>query len=285
MILNVKVERVAYPKEGMDGEWYILVTDQGTVKGKLSWRPLPEERLALNGKWDVYRGIKEFKFTEGWHDLPIGARNELRYACELTKGIGPALQDAIWEAKGEAWREVQAGEVRRLDGEVYNNFRMTIETLTREKEKADAVAWLMSKACTRNMGERAFETWKEKTISVVNGNPYRLAELPNYSFKDVDGGVRQAFGIGETDYRRVRAAVVYFMRQLTNGGGTSVAWWILEAKITQATGLVAEITSAVVTAMFEEGALIPFHDSHTMALREHYDNELTVWRFATGRAA
>jgi len=285
MILKVKIERIAYPKEGQESEWYILVTDQGTVKGKLSFRPIPGEQLALNGSWDVYRGAKEFKFSEGWHDLPIGARNELRYACELTKGIGPALQDAIWEAKGEAWRDVQAGEIKRLDGETYNNFRMTIETLMREKEKADAVAWLMGMGCTRNMGERAFETWTEKTVSIVNGNPYRLAELPNYSFKDVDGGVRVAFGIGESDNRRIRAAIVYFMRQLTNGGGTAVAWWILEAKIVQATALACELISAVVVEMFDEGALVPFHDSHMMALREHYDHELAVWRFATGRAA
>ena len=51
-----KVERILYPKadafaEGL--QFYILRTDLGVVKGKISHVPKQGERLNLEGQWQV----------------------------------------------------------------------------------------------------------------------------------------------------------------------------------------------------------------------------------------
>ena len=63
MELKAKVDKVFYPREGQDGDWYIIGTDGGTIKGNMSWRPEPKEMLALTGDYAVYQGRREFKFT------------------------------------------------------------------------------------------------------------------------------------------------------------------------------------------------------------------------------
>ena len=103
MQLKAKVERVLFPREGVAGDFYIIATDAGCCKGTMRWRPEPGEKLAMTGAWGEYKGSQEFRFKEVWHDIPQDSRSLLHYACELTKGCGPATEEAIWDALGDRW--------------------------------------------------------------------------------------------------------------------------------------------------------------------------------------
>ena len=101
-----KVERVMYPKPEayVDGPcFYILRTDVGVCKGKLGRVPAVGERFNLDGKWEVskWNGSMEFVFFHASAYLPTDERSLLKYACEMTCGLGPSMEERIWEAKGE----------------------------------------------------------------------------------------------------------------------------------------------------------------------------------------
>lgn len=283
MMLKAKVERVRYPREGVESDWYIIEVDTGSgtvnAKGKMRWRPEPGEKLAMTGEFGEYKGQQEFKFKEVWHDIPQDSRALLHYACELTKGCGPATEEAIWDTLGESWPRISADEVPKMKGAVLNAFRETITRLELEKEKTDACAWLISMGATRNMAESAWSKWNEKTVGMVTADCYKLAGLPNYSFKDVDLEIRKRFGIEDLDARRIRAAVVYFMAQLADGP-TAVPWWALKEKVIGATGLPLANVNAVVAQMFRDGDLHPFCDTQHIALRADFDNEQMIWEYA-----
>ena len=135
-----KVVKIVYPKgsevpQGM--QFYIINTDIGTIKGKLSWMPLPEERLSLFGAWKTHPSYgRFFEFVTGRHDIPDDERAMLKYACELTKGIGEITEGDIWNAKGESWRELSIEDnVPRITPRVLTAFKETIEHLGLQQEK------------------------------------------------------------------------------------------------------------------------------------------------------
>lgn len=279
--LKAKVERVLFPREGQDGTWYILKTDAAVCKGTISWRPTVGEQIAMAGTWKEYKGEQEFQFKEIWHDLPNDSRAMLHYACELTKGIGPKTEEDIWEALGENWTQINYDQVPKMKGALLNDFRETIAKLEMEKEKTDACTWLISFGATRRMAEAAWKEWDQKTIGAVKADCYRLAELPNYSFKDVDEKIRQRFGIEDADTRRVCAAINYYMKQLADGP-TAVPWWALREKVLGAIALPPTLVNQCVAEMFRDGSLHPFPATQHIALRADYQNEKCIWDYANG---
>lgn len=285
---NVVVERVLYPKPSLHGEagaaWYILSTDIGTAKGMMGWRPSDGERLRLEGRWDVYRGQKEFKFTVALPDVPVDPRDALRYTCERTIGMGPKIEEELWEQFGEDWPNVAEGDLPRLRGGLYARFREMLGTLAREAEKSNAIAWLMGRGSTPAMASAAWDKWEADTIGVVQGDCYRLAELPHYGFSHVDRAIRGHFGIGDRDERRLRACILHGMRVLTERGDTAVTWDELRDRVNH--DLCGDYTDLVVEHVREMfgGALAAFPDAGRVALGVDYMHEHAIWQMAADAA-
>lgn len=285
-----KVGKIVYPKgsEVPQGiQFYIINTDIGTIKGKLSWTPLPEERLSLFGAWKTHPSYgRFFEFVTGRHDIPDDERAMLKYACELTKGIGEITEGDIWNAKGESWRELSIEDkVPRITPRVLTAFKETIEHLGLQQEKLDVISYLISKGATTRMAESAWEKWADSTITKVQTNCYVLAELKNFSFRDVDERISQHFGIGEEDPRRIVAAVDYFMKQLSQSS-TLVTWRELKAKVEGAIRVTPKLLSDTVRGMFNDERLQSFPEVQSLAIRSIFDDEKLIFNFVnTGRGA
>jgi len=283
--LDIEVERVLYPPETTDGaRWFILAAldaqrNSITCKGDMPWRPRPQERLRLTGSYTVYQGKRQFKFSEAMLNLPTDARGMLHYVCSLAKGVGAAMEDAIWQARGADWPDIEEGEIPRLAGKVYHSLMQAIELAESDRRKSLTIAELMRAGCTVNMATAAFELWGGNALGVVKDDPYRLAELPHYGFADVDGDIRIHYGITDDDPRRIRAAVVYVLRQLTGSGSTVVHWEQLHSACIAKLGGFGTLIVEQVRAMFAEGTLRGFERSRNVSLASDYKNELTIWEF------
>ena len=189
--LKVKVERILYPREGADGDWYIIKTDKGIIKGNMSCRTEPGEMLAIEGTYGTYQGKSEFKFTSARADIPIDARDQLRYVCEITPGFGVAMELKIWEAWGETWAEdVEPGIVKGLKGRKFELLTNSIDNLKLKREESEAVAWLMSVGCSVNMAQAAWTKWEKEAVGIVKSDCDLLAERPQYGFTDVANEIR-----------------------------------------------------------------------------------------------
>lgn len=286
--LDVVVNRVCFPREGATGDsrWHILATDKGTAKGEMSWRPSEGERLTLSGCWSVYLGSREFKFTIALPNIPVDQRDALHYAAERTLGIGPALEQAIWDARGGHWQEIGPGEVKRLDGELYLRFRETIDALCRESEKSTAIAWLIGRGATVALACAAWDAWGLQTMGVVQADPYRLDELPGYGFGFVDKGIRRVFEIGDADPRRIRAAIRYAMGQFADDGHTAVSWESLRDRANEVLGGIwSQSLADHVRAMFDDGTLRPWTASRRVSLGRDAEAAEDIWRLASTKAA
>ena len=283
--LSVTVSRVLYPPATTQAtlpHWFILLTNHGKCTGTMSWRPQDGEALTLAGEYSAYKGERQFKFSVARLDIPTNPRDQLAYVCARTSGLGPTAESLIWSHAGDQWQEIQSGDVARLSGKVYANFKLQIESLSSKCEESKVVAALIGKHCTMNLACKAWATWEDETLGVVGSDPYRLAELEGYGFRDIDTDIRRAYGIEDSDVRRIKAAVVYSLRRLTARGDTVALW---EELYRQAIGLLggyeAEITECT-RAMFEDGTLKAFKGMGGVALAGDFRAENDIWSFVCG---
>jgi len=284
--LSVTVSRVAYPPATAEPEsWYILVTDHGACKGRMLWRPQPQEQLILSGEWTTYQGEREFSFNVARIDIPADSWSQLHYVCVRTPGLGNAAESQIWEAAGEDWAEIEEGAIARLRGKVYEEFRLQVESLRSKSEQARVVAALMGQGATEKMAEAAWLMWGDDTIGVIHADCYRLSDLPGYGFRDVDMKIRQHYEIADNDPRRVCAAVVYTLRRLTNSGNTVVAWELLYSGATALLGGFEQLISDCTGELFSEGTLKAFAESGGVSLAADWIAENAIWDWVNERTA
>jgi len=279
--IKVKVDRVYHPPEGQEGDWFAFATDKGSVSGKMSWRPEPKEILLLEGKPGVYQGRPTFKFTSARAYVPIDPRDQLRYVCEVTTGFGVAMEDRIWETWGEDWQEKLKPEiVKGLKGQKFDAFLHSLEDFKTKREKAEAVAWMMGKGATVTLAQAAWKKWEKEVIGVVKSDCYRLADLPDFGFSNVDKVIRHNFGISDTDDRRIKAAVIYGLKQLTESGSTLINWFALKDRVFEIVGgMHLALINNCVRIMFEEGTLVPFPETQDIALHRDHENAAIIWEF------
>lgn len=284
--ITAKVEKILFPRPDALVEavsaFYILRCDVGTVKGKLSHIPKTDECLSLEGKWEVssFNGQPEFIFFHASVYVPQDERSMLKYACEMTKGFGPAMEDAIWDACGENWRDVKlADKVKGLTVPKLCAFHETIDFITVNAERAKAVSWLCSIGCTVKMAESAYDRWKLKTVELVKADCYILANLPNYGFADVDTHIRCHFGIDRNDERRIKSCLHYYISQLSQQN-TVVEWNELFAKASKAIDADPAVISDCCRSLFDCGKLIAFPKTMRIASTRDYIAESIVWKFA-----
>ena len=153
--------------------------------------------------------------------VPTDSRGLLEYAISQTKGLGSAAQEEIWETYREGWTKAVPLKLKKsLSESVQWAWKDTIERLELQQAQSQAIGFLMGHKCTLAWSQVAWKEWGEKTVSIVTKNPYMLAELPRYGFLMVEVGVRQSFGIEDLDPRRIEAAIIYALTDLTSSGST-----------------------------------------------------------------
>lgn len=286
--LTAKVERVIYPtRENDDGKmsFRIIKTDKGSCKGNIGWRPTMYERITFTASnprdgWHVGKFGPEFCFTYAQNDIPIDEKAMLTYACELTRGMGETRCDAIWEAKGKDWRKVTADDVK-ISENILREFRRTINSLEMQDTKAKAIAYLLSLNCTMHMAEVAWEMYGAQTISKVQSNCYVLAELPHYSFAQVDQTVSHKFGIGRDDPRRIEACINYYMSKLGEESSL-VSWSELYNSVSKAIDATPESITFQVKVMFSDGRLHAFPQQRALASDLLYRAEHDIAEYILG---
>lgn len=281
--LNVIVDRVLYQDPKEPHEWHVLLTDMGKCVGGMKWRPEPKERLTLTGTWKAYRGERNFNFAAAVPNVPVNPKDLLRYAVERTTGIGPSMEAAIWEAYGEHWQDIEPGTIKGMTQARHDALRETIRTLNTEREKSQAIGWLMGQGASDRMAMAAWDEWEMDMIGLVHNNCYRLADLPHFAFSHVDKDIRRNFGIEDDDPRRIRSAIIYALRSLTSGGSTVIDWIMLRDECGRLLGARhAQMVSDLTSDMFQEGALVGFTGSRSIALKPDYDNEILILEWANG---
>ena len=200
----------------------------------------------------------------------------MEYAVSITKGLGKAAEDAIWARYGEKWQEAERLDLKGIREESQFFWGETLKRIKSQQGQSQAIAFLLTHGVTLNWALAAWKAWEEKTMSIVQTNPFKLADLPRYGFIMVDGGVRQAFGVADDDPRRVKAAILYSLESLTESGSTVAAFSRFEQELAKNCPDAMPTASEAIKDLSEEGR-IKWPELGLIALAPDERNELSIY--------
>lgn len=287
MLLTVTVERMLCARPN----WYFfkaaLADGRSLIcKGNMSWEPRIMETISLEGEFVVYKGERQFQFVKAKITLPLDERDRLHYVCERTFGIGRSTEDAVWSLKGNDWKDLEYGEIKKITPLIFEEFKKNIALLLNDTEKAETLTWLENIGCTAAMAGAAWEKWGTDTAGKVTSNCYCLAELPGFSFKTVDENIRRTFEIADDDPRRIMAAVIYIYLQICSDGSTAAdAWEHLEGVKKLLGELGEKKIIAVVKDMIDCGKIVLWSEKNTISADFHCGKEKIILNYVTSAIA
>ncbi|MEV4163475.1 SF1B family DNA helicase RecD2 [Nonomuraea dietziae] len=226
-VLEAVLERITYANEESGYTIARVATERSgaellTVVGPLLGAQVGES-LRLTGRWTSHpRYGRQFEVWSYATVLPATVQGIRRYlGSGLIKGIGPKMAERIVDHFGTDTLDVIETSPERL---------VEVPGLGPKRTKLIAVAWeeqkiikevmifLQGVGVSTSIAVRIFKQYGEASISVVRGQPYKLAdEVWGIGFKTADT-IAQAVGIPHDSPERVKAGLRYTLSQAADDG-------------------------------------------------------------------
>jgi len=205
-----------HQRRGQDREGLITVT--GNLP-ELS----PGEYLQLSGKWVTHpkHGL-QFETQICEQSLPatlVGIRRYL--GSGLIKGIGTRLAERIVDHFGTETLDVienQPELLRQVPDIGPKRARMIAGAWEQQRQVKEIMLFLHSYGVSTNLAVKIYKQYGDQALSIVQGDPYRLArDIYGVGFMTADR-IAKALGLPEDHPSRLEAGVIYTLNQGTSDG-------------------------------------------------------------------
>lgn len=242
------------------------------------------EELELEGEYKLNnRYGQQFCATNIKIKPPTSAQAIEKYlASGLISGVGAATSRNIVNMFGEntlAVIDANPLELEKVRG-ISKRKALEIGAAYKDiKKMQDAVIFLQNYDISISLSVKIYETYKLKTIEVMQSNPYKLIEdIDGVGFKTADR-IAEKLGIEPTSSFRIRAGIVYVLSQLAERQGSTVV--MLADLISGACGvlgygedMLGEV-EAVVTDLILQGVLkkVNYQDGEAICTLKNYNME------------
>lgn len=182
------------------------------------------EAAEFTGKWVVNNQYgKQFKAEVV---VPISPQNKqgiIRYIADSVFGIGDVTATRIYNHFGDDTLEILDNDPERIhevSGLKTNLAENLIAAWKSSRTVRQIMIHLQSYGITTKMAKRIYDTYGSDTLTIVQHNPYQLADdVDLIGFKKADQ-IARGIGIAADDPARLRAGLVYALSQLSNDGHT-----------------------------------------------------------------
>ena len=183
------------------------------------------EYISVEGEFTdhtVYgRQLKVTGFTSA---VPKSGESMLKYlGSGAIKGIGKALAERIVRRFGDATFDIIENEPERLaevKGISENKARDIYEQFNEKREAREIMMYLSGFGIGTNLAVKIYKQYGKRTRSVLEENPYRLAEdISGVGFKTADEIARLTGCDLNSDFRG-RAALIFMMNTGCSSGHT-----------------------------------------------------------------
>jgi exodeoxyribonuclease V alpha subunit len=193
-----------------------------TAVGNLT-APIPGERVHLEGRWTNHpRFGLQFTVEKYQSYAPATVEGIERYlGSGLIPGIGEELAHRIVDAFGEQTLEVLDRRPQRLK-EVEGIGRKRIASIKaawrQQREIRKVMIFLQSHGAGPALAARIYKHYGDRSVAVVQDNPYRLAlDMFGVGFLTADR-IAQAVGITADSPYRAQAGVLHTLEQCSGEG-------------------------------------------------------------------
>ena len=224
--LRCVIERITYRKES---NGYSVIKTR--VKGYSDLIAVVGNMLSVNvgsvllvtGDWKIDSKFgRQFVATEWEETLPATVYGIEKYlGSGLIKGIGPKYARKIVEQFGDQTLDIIESEPARLievPGIGDRRVAMIRSGWEAQKEIKNVMLFLQSHDVSTSHAARIYKAYGKDSISVVNENPYRLADdIWGIGFKTADT-IAMKLGMEKEKYARCRSGLLYSLNKLSEEG-------------------------------------------------------------------
>ena len=179
--------------------------------------------LYLGGTWRINGKYgRQFQMETFEETLPATVYGIEKYlGSGLVKGIGPKFAKRIVQKFGKDTLEVIETDPDKLL-EVYGIGQTRVNRIKKswqeQKEIKNIMLFLQGHDVSTSHATKIYKTYGDKSIEVVQENPYRLADdIWGIGFKTADT-IATKLGFGHEKYVRLRSGMLYTLNQLSDDG-------------------------------------------------------------------
>ena len=194
-----------------------------TVLGAFT-NPIVGESLRCFGEWIKHPQYgHQFKLERYETIRPATAAAIEKYlGSGMVKGIGPQMAKRIVAKFGDETLDVIENTPKKLTGVSGIGEKRVgmIQAAWEEQREIRAIMlFLQGHGVTPTFAVKIYRHYKERSIEVVEQNPYQLAtDIWGIGFKSADK-IAQNIGIAPDDPKRLEAGLVYVLNEQMDGGG------------------------------------------------------------------
>ncbi len=220
------LERVTYHNEE-NGYTVARLAVEGardllTIVGNFS-NPVVGEQLVCEGQWTSHREFgRQFQVERYQTSKPATAFAIEKYlGSGLIKGVGPVMAKRMVERFGVETLDVidqEPNKLRQVEGIGDKRIAMIRRAWDEQREIRRVMLFLQEKGVSATYAVKIYKTYGDRSIAVVEENPYRLAQdIWGIGFKTADK-IAQQLGIEPDSERRLEAGLLYTLSQATEHG-------------------------------------------------------------------
>ncbi len=183
----------------------------------------PGEMVRITGQWisDKRYGL-QFKAESYLSLVPATLEGIERYlGSGMIKGIGPVFARRLVEKFGDKTLEIierHPEKINEVEGIGPVRVRQIVKAWEDQKQIRDVMIFLQSHGVSPTYAIKIFKQYGDKTISIVNENPYRLAtDIYGIGFRTADR-IAQNMGIDPNSQVRAEAGILHVLNELVEEG-------------------------------------------------------------------
>lgn len=213
-----------------DDGYAVVFANCGGERVKVVGR-LPEAWVGCSieavGQWTTHEKYgRQFNAVSAQISSPRPVEVIARYlSCGVVRGVGEVHARALVAAFGDRTLDVIKSEPQRLS-EVRGIGSKRAEQLVIGVRGNIAVErvmlWLLGHGIAARLGFRLFRAYGERTIEILEGNPFVLTKLHGVGFKIADGVARRV-GLPQASPFRAEAALLHLLQEAEGDGHTTVS--------------------------------------------------------------
>ena len=227
----------------------------------------PGDNLIATGKWTNHPTFGEQFQVSTFQIIPPTTKEGIKkyLSSGLIKGIGPKTAERIVDLFGEETFDILDNAPERLE---------EIKLLTKKKIKNIKAAWEQQRAIkdimlflrTYNVSPayaiKIYQQYKENTVKILRGNPYRLAEdIFGIGFKIADR-IAGNLGFAQDSPQRLLAGVRYVLNLAANDGHVFLPQIELIQKSGEILGVEPTVLGEILAQLVTEKKLVKEDDRY-----------------------
>ncbi|HLV80249.1 MAG TPA: ATP-dependent RecD-like DNA helicase, partial [Chthonomonadaceae bacterium] len=193
-----------------------------TIVGSFS-NPVVGEQLFCEGRWVAHREFgRQFAVERYSTSKPATAFAIEKYlGSGLIKGIGPVMAKRMVDLFSLDTLDIIEQEPRKLlrvEGIGEKRVAMIQKAWDEQREIRQVMLFLQERGVSPTFAVKIYKTYGDRSIAVVEENPYRLAQdIWGIGFKTADK-IAQQLGIEADSERRLEAGLLYTLSEATDFG-------------------------------------------------------------------